>query len=91
MDKPDQRDNKGGYEEHNGLLLDYAVSMGIEVFEGEGLDGQGHESGCEEHAQSVFQGEGVVLFVIVGVMLEMDEIMEDFSEEKFIEYDDAKH
>jgi hypothetical protein len=85
MDPPNQWNNKRCHKEHNCLLLNYTVRVGVEVVVSDGFNGDCHYGSSEKHAQSVFKSKRVVLFVRICMMFHMDEKVQNLSHHEFIE------
>lgn len=57
VEKPNERYQKGGKEEHNGLLLNNTIMLFIDIIVGDTLNQNCHDCSCEEKTKTVFEHE----------------------------------
>jgi len=57
VDNPNQRNDECTEEKHDSFLLDNSPLIIIVVSEFQSFHQNSHKGGCEEHTDSVFEGE----------------------------------
>ena len=89
VDEPDERNQHCREDEHEGLLLDDAEGVAVVVLVHDGLYGDGHEAGREEHTDRVLEGEGEVVVRFVVVVLDVREVVQHRTHDEFVEQHDS--
>jgi hypothetical protein len=91
VDYPDEWDEEGVEEEHDGLLLHHSIGLTVDIVEGESLHEQRHQRSCKEQTKGVLQTEGEFILSASAVHFDVGEEMEYKGEYELVEEGDGDH
>jgi hypothetical protein len=91
MDHPNDGDEEGVEEEHDGFFFQDTELHAVDVIEAEILHEDSHHGCREEQTQRVLQAKGVLVFTACTMHFDVGEEMQDVGYAEFVEKDDKEH